>query len=213
MTVAERPSIPAERFGKRLADAQTLAAANQVDAILVGVGADMRYLSGYPAMALERLTMVVVPARGDLALVCPRLEAAPAGLSPAAARGDLPVVTWEEGGDAYTVVAELVRTALDGQVARVLVSDDLAARHLLPLQGHLQGTTFGLASSLLRELRMIKDADELELLRLASHAADRVVAAIAAGRLVGRTEADVAAEVRERLVSEGHDEATFAIVA
>ena len=52
---------------------------------------------------------------------------------------------------------------------------------------------------------MIKDADEIALLRLAAQAADRVVAAIAAGRLVGRTEADVAHEVRERLVDEGHD--------
>lgn len=213
MTIAERPSIPVERFGRRLAAAQELAARDGVDAVLVGVGAGMRYLSGYPAMALERLTMVVIPARGELALVCPRLEAAPAGLSPAAARGDLPVVTWEEGGDAYAVVAGLLRSALDGAIERVLVSDDLAARHLLPLQGHLPGATFGVASSLLRELRMIKDPDELELLRLAAHAADRVVAQIAAGRLVGRTEADVAGEVRERLVAEGHDEATFAIVA
>ena len=213
MTLAERPAIPAERFGRRLAAAQELALANGIDAILVGVGADMRYLSGYPAMALERLTMVVIPARGELALLCPRLEAAPAGLSPAAARGDIPLVTWEEGGDAYGVVAELLRTALDGKVARVLVSDDLAARHLLPIQGHLPDAAFAVASSLLRELRMIKDADELELLRLAAHAADRVVGQIAAGRLVGRTEADVASEVRERLVAEGHDEATFAIVA
>jgi Xaa-Pro aminopeptidase len=37
--------------------------------------------------------------------------------------------------------------------------------------------------------------------------------AILGGRLVGRTEADVAREVRERLVDEGHDTAEFAIVA
>jgi Xaa-Pro aminopeptidase len=60
---------------------------------------------------------------------------------------------------------------------------------------------------------MIKDADEIALLRLAAQAADRVVAQIASGRLVGRTEADVAAEVRERLLAEGHEEAHFAIVA
>ena len=53
---------------------------------------------------------------------------------------------------------------------------------------------------------MIKDADEIALLRLAAQAADRVVAQIAAGRLVGRTEADVAREVRERLIAEGHDD-------
>ena len=58
----------------------------------------------------------------------------------------------------------------------------------------------------------VKDADEIALLPAAAHAADRVVAQIAAGRLVGRTEADVAREVRERLIAEGHDDAEFAIV-
>jgi Xaa-Pro aminopeptidase len=38
------------------------------------------------------------------------------------------------------------------------------------------------------------------------------VSQIAAGALVGRTEADVAREVRDRLLAEGHDEASFAIV-
>jgi Xaa-Pro aminopeptidase len=60
---------------------------------------------------------------------------------------------------------------------------------------------------------MVKDADEIELLRLAGAAADRVVDQIASGRLVGRTEADVAREVRERLLAEGHELAEFAIVA
>jgi Xaa-Pro aminopeptidase len=85
--------------------------------------------------------------------------------------------------------------------------------HLLRLQATL-GTAveYSLASTVLRDLRMIKDSDEIALLRLAAQAADRVVAQIAGGRLVGRTEADVAREVRERLIAEGHDEAHFAIV-
>ena len=43
-------------------------------------------------------------------------------------------------------------------------------------------------------------------------AADRVVWQIAHGRLAGRTEEDVAHEVRDRLVAEGHDHADFWIV-
>ena len=86
------------------------------------------------------------------------------------------------------------------------------AMHLLRLQRALPGATFESATLVLRELRMTKDADEIALLRAAAHAADRVVGQIAAGRLVGRTEADVAREVRERLIAEGHDEAHFAIV-
>lgn len=214
MTTAERPTIAAARFVERLSAARDLAAASGVEAILVGVGADLRYLTGYPAMPLERLTMLVIPARGELALVVPRLEGAPARLCPPAAAGHLPVVTWDEGGDAYARVASLVESAgaRAGGDRRIAVSDDLPARHLLPLQGHLDGVHFTLASAILRELRMVKDPDEVALLTLAAHAADRVVAQIAAGRLVGRTEAEVAREVRERLVAEGHDEARFAIV-
>jgi Xaa-Pro aminopeptidase len=89
----------------------------------------------------------------------------------------------------------------------------MLAMHLLRLQATLGATTsFGLASDVLRTLRKIKDPDEITLLRLAAQAADRVVAQIAAGPLVGRTEADVAREVRERLIAEGHEEAHFAIV-
>jgi Xaa-Pro aminopeptidase len=77
----------------------------------------------------------------------------------------------------------------------------------------LPGRGFGIATEVTRALRMSKSADEIERLRAAAHAADRVVQRMAAGRLVGRPEADVSREVRERLVDEGHDTATFAIVA
>jgi Xaa-Pro aminopeptidase len=216
IVTAERPTIPAARFVHRLEEARRLAGEAGVEAILIGVGSDLRYLAGYPAMGLERLTMLAVPARGSAALVVPRLEAAPAGLCPPAASGQLPVITWEEGGDAYTLVADLLGERRGGSWSgdrRIALSDDLPARHLLPLQVRLPDARFSLASAILRELRMIKDADEVELLRLAAHAADRVVAQIAAGGLIGRSEADVADEVRSRLVAEGHDEATFAIVA
>jgi Xaa-Pro aminopeptidase len=84
--------------------------------------------------------------------------------------------------------------------------------HVFALGAVLPEVELGLASELMRELRMVKDAAEIALLREAAHAADRVVAQIAAGQLVGRTEADVSREVRERLIAEGHESASFAIV-
>jgi len=92
------------------------------------------------------------------------------------------------------------------------VSDRLWASFVLRLQSALSGAQFALGSDVLGELRVVKDADEVALLRLAAQAADRVIAQIAAGRLVGRTEAEVSREVRERLVAEGHESAQFAIV-
>src|SRR6266540_1902170 len=129
MTAARR-SIPASRFAERLAAARGLAERAGLDGILVGVGADMRYLTGYAAMPLERLTMLVIPARGDWSLIVPRLEATPARLCPPASSGDLPIVTWEEGDDAHAVAASLLTAGSPGGVAsgsgdrRIAVSDD-----------------------------------------------------------------------------------------
>jgi Xaa-Pro aminopeptidase len=155
-------------------------------------------------MPLERLTVLVLQRGREPFIVVPRLErgAAEAGL-----RTPLEIVTWDETDDPYAMAVG------DRPAARVAVSDTMLAMHVLRLQAALgPDVEYSLASAVLRELRMVKDADEIALLRLAAQAADRVVGQIAAGRLVGRTEADVAREVRERLIAEGHDEAHFAIV-
>jgi Xaa-Pro aminopeptidase len=47
-----------------------------VDALLLSVGHDLPYLTGYLAMPLERLTMLVVPRDGDATLLIPRSRGA-----------------------------------------------------------------------------------------------------------------------------------------
>jgi Xaa-Pro aminopeptidase len=202
--------IPPERYGERISKAARTAGREGVDALLIGVGADLEYLAGYAAMPLERLTMLVLPAGGPAWLVVPRLEVTPARACPAIAGGYAEVVTWDETDDPYVLAASLA--ALPASGARVGVSHTLWAIHLLGLQRALPGAVFELATRVTRQLRMRKDADEIALLRQAAEAADRVCGQIAHGRLVGRTEADVAREIRERLLAEGHDQAQFAIV-
>jgi Xaa-Pro aminopeptidase len=210
VTVADRPAapvIPAWRYADRLERAAAAVQSAYLDAMVIGVGSDLRHLTGYAALPLERLTALVFAPGREPWIVVPRLErgAAEKGL-----RTIVEIRTWEETEDPYALAVD----GLASRAGRVAVSDGMLAMHLLGLQRVLPtGTTYELASSVLRALRMIKDDDEIRLLRLAAQAADRVVAQIAAGRLVGRTEADVAREVRERLVAEGHDEAVFQIVA
>jgi Xaa-Pro aminopeptidase len=81
------------------------------------------------------------------------------------------------------------------------------------LQAALPGASFRIASEVMSPLRQVKDEEEIALLQEAATAADRTMDAMFWGRLVGRTEADIGREVRERLVAEGHDTAEFAIVA
>ena len=62
--ITSRPTIRPERYRERLDAARRLADEAGLAALLAGVGADMRYLAGYAAMPLERLTMLVIPASG-----------------------------------------------------------------------------------------------------------------------------------------------------
>ena len=221
-----RPVIPAERYASRLEAAQQALPAEDAAALLVGVGADLQWLTGYGAKDLERLTMLIVPAAGRATLVVPRLERAAAETATAVQAKLVDVVTWEESEDPFELVAarldasdsrpEIQLGALGGAWGRLgglLVSDRLWATFLLRLQSAVPDAAFGLASAVLGPLRAVKDADEIALLREAAHAADRVVQQIARGRLVGRSEAQVAREVRDRLVDEGHDFASFWIIA
>jgi Xaa-Pro aminopeptidase len=219
-------SVPAARYEDRIGKAQALLPAHDASALLIGVGAELQWLTGYAAHALERLTMLVIPTRGRSSLVVPRLERAAARSSTAAEAGLVDLLTWEETEDPFELVARLLDESNSrpeiqlgalggawGRLGGLLVSDRLWATFLLRLQAVVPDAAFGLASTVLSDLRAIKDTEEIELLRKAAHAADRAVTKVANGRLVGRTEADIAAEVRGRLVAEGHDEAAFWIVA
>ncbi|HLY14760.1 MAG TPA: Xaa-Pro peptidase family protein, partial [Candidatus Limnocylindrales bacterium] len=195
--------------------AARLTAAAGLDALLIGVGADLRYLTGYAAMPLERLTMLALPARGAPVLVVPRLEISSARASAAVGAGLLEVLTTDETEDAIAILvgrlaAELGRPA--PELRRLAINDRLWAAFLLRLQAALPTATFELATTVTRQLRMAKDDDEVALLRLAAEAADRVIGQVSRGHLIGRTEADVSREIRERLVAEGHEQAEFAIV-
>jgi Xaa-Pro aminopeptidase len=75
----------------------------------------------------------------------------------------------------------------------------------LRISGAFPGAQLRLASEVIGPLRVRKDPEEIALLRAAAHAVDRVVATIAAGRLIGRSEREVAREIEDRLIAEGHE--------
>jgi len=211
-------AISPDRFVARLDSVQSSVARAGLGALLVGVGPDLEWLVGYRAIGHERLNLLVVPPRGRPTFISPRLERAAAEEAPGLGSGTVGILTWEETDDPFRLVPALLTpatapAAADGPGSRVLVSDGLRAAFLLGLQGVMPDAHWGLASAVLSDLRRSKDTEELALMRAASAAADRVIEAVAHGPLEGRAESDVAREVRERLIDEGHDTAEFAIVA
>jgi Xaa-Pro aminopeptidase len=192
----------------RLARARRSMAASGVDALLVSVGSDLPYLTGYEAMPLERLTMLVVPRDGEATMVIPRLEAPRVVEQP----GAFALRPWNETDDPVAIVAELI-----GRPAVAAIGDTMWARFLVELLGHWpsDATQFVRSTVVMNALRMRKDDAEIAALQAAGAAADRVAAQMHAGDipLLGRSEAEVSADISARLIAEGHDVVNFAIVA
>jgi Xaa-Pro aminopeptidase len=198
--------MPSERAS--FADRRTRAAAKlrerDLSALVVSPGADLFYLAGYQMFASERLTCLVLDRDGKAALVCPVLEAPRA----AVAAPDIERSMWGETDDPYAIVASLIRPS--GGVA---LADQMWASFVLKLQDALPRRVFHVASEITRDLRIRKDAGEVEALRLVSESADRAYARILGRPFAGRTEREIGADLAELLRGEGHEEVGFTIVA
>ncbi len=197
-------------YASRIARVREEMTRQSIDVALLSVGHDLPYLTGYYAMPLERLTMLVVTHDSPASLIVPRLEA------PRVTPYDevFRIVPWGETENPVALVAKLVDNPGD-MSKTIAIGDQMWARFLVELIDLVPGAKFVRAVDVVGPLRMAKDVHEIEALRLAGAAADRVALQLQAGAipLVGRTEAQVSADISARLIVEGHDVVNFAIVA
>ncbi len=197
---------PESVYSERLARVRSEMASRDVDALIVSVGRDLPYLVGYEAMPLERLTLLVVPREGEASMLIPRLEAPRVAEMSSVFR----LVPWNETDDPVAIAHDLL-----GGAGKVAVGDQMWSRFLVELLAHRPRTSWVRSVSVMEPLRSRKDAAEVAALAAAAAAADRVAAQLQSGQipLVGRTEAEVSADISARLIAEGHDKVNFAIVA
>ncbi len=190
-------------YAGRIQQIQVLMMERGIDALMLSVGADLPYFTGYEAMPLERLTMLVVPAEGRATLVVPRLEA-----PRVEDRGAFVTRPWDETDDPVAIVSGLA-----GDAAHIALGDTTWSTFLLGLQADRPGSSFEDASPLTRRLRMRKESEEIRFLGEAAAATDRVVTRLESVPFAGVSESAMAATVREMTVEEGHDMATLGIIA
>lgn len=191
-------------YSARMKRARSEMADRGVDVLLISLGSDLPYLTGYQAMPLERLTMAIVPRAGEAVLVVPELEALRVVLVP----GVFTVMPWRESEDPIAIVTELV-----GPASTAMIGDHTWAVFLLALQEAMPGTAFRSARPLTEALRVIKETTEIELLHRAGASADVVAGLLAEHTFAGKTESQVSREVGAMLEANGTDIAKFAIVA
>ena len=196
-----------EDLSRRLNEAAQRAEAVGLQALLISPGPDLRYVAGYEAVPLERLTCLVVPGVGEPTLVVPALERA-AALESGAGRAGVTIAPWRETEDPYAVVASL----LSG-VTRVGVDEHMTALQVIRLRDAMPGVRQELASPALGPLRMRKSPSEIASLAAAGAAIDRVHEQVAGLLRPGRTEREVGRDIAELIIGEGHARVDFVIVA
>ena len=198
--------FPSETYASRLARAAEFASEAGLDALLISPGPDFQYLLGSRASSFERLLCLVVPSSGATpTVVVPRMELAALKDSAIADLG-LELADWVDGVSPYEIIAAALPAG-----ATTAVDDAMPALHFVPVANRL-GVVPVLATDVLRRLRMVKDEAEIDALRRAGQAIDRVHARMGDFLKVGRTEADVAEDIAAAILEEGHTEAAFIIV-
>ncbi|MEI6621348.1 MAG: aminopeptidase P family N-terminal domain-containing protein, partial [Actinomycetes bacterium] len=182
-----------EQLRDRLARAATAASAAGVDALIVTPGTDLRYLTGYDAPALERLTCLILSADGSPVMLVPGLEVAAAKASPVG-DADIEVVGWAETTDPFALAASVL-----GEPGVIAVNDQMWARAALALMTAVPDARMIAAGGVLSGLRMIKSPAEVAALRHAGALIDDVHACVGDWLRPGRTENEVARDIADAI--------------
>lgn len=210
LTDGPEAAVSDSALAQRWSDARRRMAATGAVGVLLSGGADLAYLSGYQAMPLERITAFVARLDGGTderaSLLIPALEAARVQQRPDV----FSLVPWGDTDDPVSLIAEMLPSQGD-----VLVSDDLWALHALGLQRMSPELNLLPVNQTLGGLRAIKSRSEREALVAVGGLADAVARQLQDGQipLVGRSEADIADDIAQRLVAAGHNSVEFVIVA
>ena len=134
-------------FAERLSRARNRMEADGVDVLLLSVGADLPYFTGYEAMPLERITMLVVARDGDATLVVPGLEAARVVDRPEV----FAIRPWGESEDPIALIASLI-----GHAATAAVGDHMWSGFLVDLIAACPAVSFRRASTITSPIRSVK---------------------------------------------------------
>jgi D-alanyl-D-alanine dipeptidase len=173
-------------LGRRMAEAQQLMDQRNVDFLFVSPSSDLVYLFDYPAHTSERLALLILPRSGKAQLVVPTLER-----SRSAGRESLvDIHTWNETEQPVEVVRDIVRSVNGPTIG---VSDQMWSVFLVRMLESIPDANFVIASPIMRELRMTKDAAELDALKRAAEMADAAWTEFATtASIAGMTEREAA---------------------
>ena len=180
--------ISANERQARIEKARKLMRDNRIDAIYIEPGTSMLYYTGMRWSTSERMFAMVIPAKGDIAWVCPTFEEERARELITMGKD---IRTWEEDASPYQRVAEILR---DRGVRAGTVGIEERVRFFLydGIRQAAPALKFVSATPVTAGCRMFKSPAEIALMQLANDITIEAYKATRASMTEGMTQGDFA---------------------
>ena len=146
-------------FQRRINAISERLASDNRDLLLVTPGADLKYLTGYDALPLERLTCLAINNAGKSWMIVPTLER-PSAVAHGVEELQIELVDWNENQNPYELFAKTVTTYSNTEIANIAVSNLMWVEKALHLQDAFKAKIH-LADSLVSQLRAVKTQVEV----------------------------------------------------
>jgi Xaa-Pro dipeptidase len=192
-----RPFTNLERQA-RIEKARRLMSAEKIDAIVLTAGASPEYFAKVQLGGGERFWALVIPARSNPFLVVPAFEEERAReiIVGTPIEKEASIRTWQEDESPYEL---LIRTLKDRGIASGRIGVEETVKFVFGDGiAHAAGSSFQVVSAtpVTAGCRMIKDAHEIECIRLACQATIKVYEAVYKSLAEGMTQRDVSALIQ-----------------
>lgn len=188
---SEASPITLEEHRERQERARRLMTENALDAAVMMEGTSLRYFTGIRWWGGERLFALVLPAKGAAFYVCPAFEQGRAGEqianAPDGAHAD--VRTWQEDENPYQMIAQGLRER-GIATGRIGIEETMRFVFVDGIGKAAPRATMASATPVTAGCRMIKSANEIELMRLASQVTLAVYEAVYQAIREGMTQHD-----------------------
>jgi len=158
------------------------------DGALISPGSNFYYLTGLdPSATGERLFLLLVPPEGEPIIISPKLyeeELKNFWVSN--------IIIWEDKDNPYDILKNYL-DKFNKEKGELLIEDSLPVFFLIKIQKLLGEYKLELVSSVISELRIKKNGEEIECMRKAAEIVDKVFYRIIEEDLEGRSEKEIAA--------------------
>ena len=173
-------------------------------AVVFGLSANLRYLTGFTDEPGERLLCLIVGREGEPTFVVPELY----GDEVRAHASGIAMRVWGDGDDPAGLLSDIA-TGFAKREGRILLDDTLWATFALLIQDVFPNRVFGRASEVMTKLRLRKDGDEIGSMKRAGEIADRAYQAVTSQPVTGLSEIELAGRLEAEMLAGGAEGVAF----